>query len=306
MESYKLSRRDILDWREEFPILKKTVHLGNCSQSPLSRRTQRAVQSYLSSLEKTGMDWAQWMDRVNGAKAQFARLINADVDEISVTMSVSDATAGIASSLRPDSDRYRVVTTEAEFPTIGQIWLANESRGIEVDFIRPIEDRVCLHSVEEQVDRHTLLLSTTHVSYQTGARHDIRGMAEIAHSKGALIYVDAYQSLGTIPVDVKQDNMDFLASGTLKYLLGIPGIAFLYAKRELADTLRPSITGWFGQENPFAMENTRLNYAYGTRRFDTGTPPVLAAYVAEAGLSIINEVGLTLFISGSRNLWNMA
>jgi selenocysteine lyase/cysteine desulfurase len=238
------------------------------------------------------MDWASWMNRVHAAKVQFARLINAQPEEIAVTMSVSDATNSIASALRPTEERYRIVTSQLEFPTVGQIWLANQPRGWEVEFVREKGGAPDLEDFAAKIDNRTALVSVTHVCYQTGARTDIRTLGDMAHAHGALFYVDAYQSLGTVPVDVKRDNVDLLASGMLKYLLGIPGIAFLYVKRELAERLSPAATGWFGQANPFAMETTRLDYAPDTRRFDTGTPPVIAAYVAEAGLSIINEVGV--------------
>jgi selenocysteine lyase/cysteine desulfurase len=130
------------------------------------------------------------------------------------------------------------------------------------------------------------------VYYQNGFKQDLAAIAEIAHARGALFYVDAYQSLGTVPVDVKSMHVDMLSSGVLKYLLGLPGIAFLYIRRELANQLQPSSTGWFGQQNPFAMEVNRLDYATGARRFDTGTPPIIAAYAAEAGLALINEIGV--------------
>lgn len=109
---------------------------------------------------------------------------------------------------------------------------------------------------------------------------------------GALFFVDAYQSLGTCPVDVGAQGIDILVSGNLKYLLGIPGVAFLYVRQEIAEWLNPAVTGWFGQQDPFAFDARRLQYAEGARRFDTGTPPVCAAFAARAGLEIINEVGV--------------
>ena len=283
---------EILQWRSEFPLLADKIHLANCSQSPLAHRVRMAMNEYTESLLHHGMDWEAWMQRVQGAKLQFAKLINADIDEIAVTMSVSDATGAIASALSPRNGRNKILTTGMEFPTIGQIWLANQQNGWDVVFVPERDGKLDIDDFAAVLDERTALVSVTHVSYQTGCLTDICSLGELAHDKGALLYVDAYQSLGTVPVDVKRDNVDFLSSGTLKYLLGIPGIAFLYINRELANSLYPAMTGWFGQSNPFAMETARLDYAPGTRRFDTGTPPVMAAYAAEAGLSIINEVGV--------------
>jgi selenocysteine lyase/cysteine desulfurase len=112
-----------------------------------------------------------------------------------------------------------------------------------------------------------------------------------AHGRGALLYVDAYQTLGTVPVDVKALGLDFLAAGNLKFLMGIPGIAFLYVRRDLAARLEPTITGWFGRANPFAFDVKHLDWSPTTSRFDTGTPPIVNAYVARAGMEMINEIG---------------
>jgi selenocysteine lyase/cysteine desulfurase len=108
---------------------------------------------------------------------------------------------------------------------------------------------------------------------------------------GALLFVDAYQSLGPRTPDVKALGIDMLASGCLKFLMGIPGIAFLYVRAEVAERLEPAVTGWFGRADPMAFDPVRLDWAPGARRFDTGTPPILPAYVAQAGMEMVLDVG---------------
>ena len=287
-----LTRAEIKQWRQEFPLLATTVHLANCSQAPQAKRVRTAIEAYLKSWREDGMNWELWLSKVQTAKEQFAKLINADVDEIAVTMSVSDATASIASALELNPERRRILTTAAEFPAVGQIWLAQQRMGWQVDFVPVRDGELRLEDFDWMINPQTALVSATHVYYQNGSKIDLSELAKIAHSRGALLYVDAYQSLGTVPVDVRRQQIDILSSGVLKYLLGIPGIAFLYVRREVANQLRPAVTGWFGQENPFSFEATRLTYAQGARRFETGTPPIISAYAAEAGLSIINEVGI--------------
>jgi selenocysteine lyase/cysteine desulfurase len=124
-----------------------------------------------------------------------------------------------------------------------------------------------------------------------GFKHDIAAIARIAHAHDALLFVDAYQTLGTEPIDVKALGVDALAGGTLKYLMATAGIAFLYVRRDLAETLHPTVTGWFGRRNPFAFDPAVLDWAPGARRFDGGTPPIINAYIARAGLEVIHEVG---------------
>ncbi len=287
-----LSDAVVLDaWRREFPILATTIHVANCSQSPQSLWVRRAIETYLDNWLTVGMDWDYWIQEVNLAKAEFARLINAEPDEIAVSTSVSEAVASVASALDMSGKRRKIVATEAEFPTVGHVWLAHQKYGCKVEFVPVRNGEVPLDEYARYVDDETLMTSVTHVYYQNGFKQDLAAIVEIAHARGSMVLVDAYQSLGTMPVDVKALGIDVLTSGNLKYLLGIPGIAFLYVRKDLVPRLKPAVTGWFGQENPFAFKVHYLDYASDARRFDTGTPPVMPAFAARAGMEIINAVG---------------
>lgn len=288
-----ISEQEIEKWRKEFPILETTAHLGNCSQSAQSIRVREAINSYLDNWLTVGMDWDSWVEEVNLAKAEFAKLINADPSEISVSSCVSEAVSSIANSLDYTGKRNKVVVTDAEFPTVDYIWLANQRYGAKVDFISVNENhQIDIEEYERYIDENTLITSITQVYYLNGFKQDIEKIAEIAHRKGSLILVDAYQCLGTEPVDVKKMNIDMITSGCLKYLFGIPGIAFLYVNKDLVSKLKPTVTGWFGQTNPFLFQTRYNDWSDTASRFDTGTQPVLNSYAARAGLKIINEVGV--------------
>jgi selenocysteine lyase/cysteine desulfurase len=278
--------------REYFPILKQTAQLSSCSQSAMSNQVYDAVQSYLNNVRADGMDWGAWMDRVSRAKASFARLINASPDEIAVLGSVSDAASTVASALDFGGQRNKVVTTEIDFPTIGHVWLAQRKRGAEVDFIPAEMNLIPTASYERYVDNRTLVTSVPHVSYYNGFTQDLNTISAIAHAKGSYLFVDAYQSAGNVAIDVKQMDIDFLAAGTQKYLIGIPGIAFLYVRKEIAGRIEPATTGWFGRRDPFDFDVRKLDFAEGARRFDTGTPPMINAYAAHAAIELILEVGV--------------
>lgn len=288
----RLNEADIRRWREEFPILASTIHVGNCSQSAQSKRVRAAINSYLDNWLTVGMDWNYWVEEVGKAKAEFAKLIGADADEIAVTMSVSDAIGGIASAMDYSGKRDKVVTTEVEFPTVGHIWLANQKYGCRVDYVPLRDGQVDLAEYDRYIDDRTLLTSVTHVFYQNGFKQDLDAIVDIAHRKGSLVLVDGYQACGTCPLDVHRQNIDIYTSGCLKYLFGIPGISFLYVNRNLVPKLKPALTGWFGQENPFSFKVRELDYACDARRFDTGTPPVMTSFAVRAGLEIVNEVGV--------------
>jgi selenocysteine lyase/cysteine desulfurase len=204
---------------------------------------------------------------------------------------VSEAASAVASALDLAGERSKIVVSEAEFPTVAHVWLAQERRGGRVTWA-PVHDGTIDPAVYDTlVDDHTALVSACHGYYLNGFMQDTTRIAARARDAGALSFLDAYQTLGTVPVDVRTLGVDFLAAGTLKFLMGIPGIAFLYVRPEIVASLHPSVTGWFGRADPFAFDAKSLDWSPTASRFDSGTPPVVNAYVARAGLEIINAVG---------------
>jgi selenocysteine lyase/cysteine desulfurase len=283
---------DLARWRERIPLLDAVVPMNNCSQAPQTDVTRAAAMRYLDSWNQSGMDWDAWVDEVQLAKREFARLIGASPDEIAVFSSVSEATSAIATAIDFAAlNRPRVVASEAEFPTVGHAWLAQERRGARVEWVPVRDGTIELEAYDRLIDDRTAVVSAAHGYYLNGFTQDLAALAARAHAHGAFLYVDAYQTLGALPIDVRATGVDFLAAGVLKFLMGVPGIAFLYVRRELIDRLAPLVTGWFGRENPFAFQVKMLDWAPTASRFDTGTPPVINAYIARAGMEIITGIG---------------
>ena len=303
---------DIESVRKRIPLLRRFVPMNNCSQAPQMDITRAAAENYLESWSQDGMDWERWMGEVEASRVSFSRLINASPDEVSVCVSVSQATSSVASALDFSGPRKKVAVTEGEFPTVGHVWRAQERHGAELRWV-PVRDGVIpLGGYRDNLDEDTLIVSACHGYYQSGFKQDLSEIVAQARGVGALVYVDAYQTLGSCPIDVKQLDLDFLASGNLKFLMGIPGIAFLYVKPTVAEGLEPTITGWGGRENPFAFDVKDLSWAPVARRFDTGTPPIFEAYVARAAMDFLGEIGLdsiqawteelsSVFIEGGRD-----
>jgi len=265
-------------------------------------RTREAAEAYLESWRKDGMDWDRWIGEVEAARASFARLIRVDPEDVAICTSVSQATSSVASALGFSGSRRTLVVTEGEFPTVGQVWRAQEARGARVDWIPAVGGTIPTEGYSSALNEETLLVSACHGYYQSGFKQDLVSVAAAAREVGALIYVDAYQTLGTEPIDARELDVDFLASGALKFLMGIPGIAFLYVKPSVAETLEPTVTGWFGRSDPFSFNPRDLSWAQGGRRFETGTPPVLEAYVARAAMEVLQEVGLERIGAWTREL----
>lgn len=278
--------------RARIPILRHAIPMNNCSQAPLADVTQAAAAAYLASWNERGMDWARWMEEVVAARREFARLVNADVDEVAAVSSVSHATSVVASALDFGGGRDTIVASGAEFPTVGHVWLAQRGLGAGVRWVTARDGWVPLEGYAAAIDDRTRVVSAAHASYLNGSLQDVAAIARLAHERGALVYVDAYQSAGIVPVDVKAMGVDFLASGTLKFLMGTPGIAFLYVRRDLVERLEPRVTGWFGRADPFAFDATRLDWSATASRFEAGTPSVFSAYVSAAGLRLLHDTGL--------------
>ena len=278
-------------FRKQFPIFEKKVYLSSCSQGALSSPVEAAMQEFLESWHTYGNPWEIWVGRMEELRVEFARLINAEPAEVAVTFSVSTALNSLASALSY-IERPKVVTSDFDFPTVGHIWLAQQGRGAQVAFARANGTRLPLSAFEDVVDDRTALVSTTQVCYKNGFKNNISALAELAHERGAHLLIDAYQSMGTQPMDVKALDLDILVTGALKYLLGAPGVAFMYMRKELIDRFEPSDSGWFGQENVFAYDVHHLRYAATARRFETGSPPVPNVYASLAALQLLASVGL--------------
>ncbi|MGH7615789.1 MAG: aminotransferase class V-fold PLP-dependent enzyme, partial [Gemmatimonadaceae bacterium] len=180
---------DIDAWRRQIPLLGHCIPMNNCSQAPQTRRTRDAAERYLDGWNSVGMDWDAWMAEVALAKAEFARVINAPPDSIAVFSSVSEATSAVASALDFSAARSRVVVTEAEFPTIGHVWLAQERRGARVSWV-PVDDgEIRLARYDAVLDREVAIVSATHGYYLNGFVQPVRVLADRAHAAGALLYV---------------------------------------------------------------------------------------------------------------------
>jgi selenocysteine lyase/cysteine desulfurase len=270
--------------RSRFPIFEQLVYVNSCSQGALSDAVRAAYDDYLMGWDERGAPWDYWVERTESARASFAGLVNADRDDVAVTTSLSAGVSALASAI-DFSERPKVVISDYEFPTIGQIWHAQQLRGAEVHVVPP-------EAVDEAIDERTAIVSVTAVCYRNGARLPVEEIARVAHERGALCLLDAYQAAGSYPLDVRELGVDALAAGVLKYLLGSAGLAFLWTRPGLADELTPTETGWFADRDIFEMAHTRYAPAPNARRWQSGTPPVPAIYAGIAGIELMREIGI--------------
>jgi selenocysteine lyase/cysteine desulfurase len=279
--------------RHRFPVFGQRVYINSCSQGALSDSVREAYGRYLADWDEYGAPWEYWVEQLEAVRGTVARLINADEDEVAITTSVSAGVSALASGLRPGEGRDKVVVSDFEFPTIGQIWHAQERRGVRVEHVPAEADgTIPLERFEAAIDEQTALVAVTHVCFRNGSRLDVEAVARIAHERGALVLVDAYQTVGSLPVDVRALGCDFLAAGVLKYLLGSAGLGFFFCRQALVQEVEPSATGWFADRDIFEMDIHDYSPAPTARRFEAGTPPVPPIYAAIAGIELMEEIGI--------------
>jgi len=290
----KIGSHPLARYRDEFPIFRDRIYLNTCSLGALGERTRRKVTAFLDLWQSRGAAaWYDvWWEALGDLRRRYGAVIGAAEQEIALAPSISVAVAPVAEALDYPK-RPRVVVTSLDFPTVAYQWLAKAGRGVEVVVVEsPDRVTVPVEAIARAIDDRTALVATSHVYFTSGAIQDIRAVADAAHARGALCLVDAYQSVGQVPVDVRAAGVDFLVGGGLKWLLGGPGVAFLYARAELAQRLEPGLAGWFGHKNQFAFDPRSLERHDDARRFELGTPALAAVHAQLGGLEYIEEIGV--------------
>ncbi|THD59913.1 aminotransferase class V-fold PLP-dependent enzyme [Phenylobacterium sp.] len=284
------------DWtafRALFPTLGTKAYLASGSYGLLGAPVEAAIRQYMDDRLEKGADWGGWTAKADAVRDGMAALLNAGSDEIAVTASASAGINALASAVDFSGPRNKVVVSNFEFPTGAQIWHAQERRGAVVEHVPEGPDGgVPLEHFERAIDERTRLVQVTHVCYRNGQRLDVAGVVEIARRHGALVLLDCFQSVGAVDIDVKALGVDFAVGGMLKYLLGAAGIGFLYVDRARIAELVPTVGGWFAQADTNAMDIFANDPAPSAARFQAGTPPVMNAYAAEAGIGLIRERGV--------------
>ena len=288
----ELAPRSWEDYRSEFPVFREGTYLNSCSLGALGTRVRAAVERCLDLWSTLGASawYGPWWQEITALRASVAQVLGGASEEVALFPSISAALAAVAGCY-DYRRRPRVVVADIDFPTVAYQWLAKRARGVEVVFARsPDGLTVPLEAFDRVIDERTQIVATSHVYFQSGAIQDIASLARLAHARGAHLLVDAYQSAGQMPLDVRAAGLDFLVTGGLKWLLGGPGIAYLYVRRELHAQLYSEAVGWFAHRRQFAFDSTRLEYAEDARRLQGGTPAIAAVYAGHAGVQYVHEL----------------
>ena len=277
--------------RRQFPVTRNKVFLNHAAESPLPTPVVEAVREYLDRASKFGGASGEFEDL---GKQSFAKLIGAKPGEIALIENTSMG-LNIAANMLQYPPGSKIVTTDLEYPSVVYPWL-RKTLGAKIHYVKNIDGRVSLDDMEKAVDDKTVAVAISHVEYTNGFRHNLRVLSELVHEHGACLIVDAIQSVGTMPIDVERDDVDFFMAAGYKWLLSPPGAAYLCVKDELINKLEPPFVGWasvnqeiFETADFYDIWNLKLSKT--ASRFEVGSPGTMSFIGATEAMKMLLGVG---------------
>jgi len=278
---------ELLDYRDRFPILESTTYLINHSLGAMPAEVRPRLERYaLEWATRGARAWGEgWWRTPLDVGDLLGSIIGAPPGTVVMHQNVTVAEAIVLSCYDLEPPRNRIVFEEGLFPSVRYVQQAWARFGAEVVVCEDAE------AVIDAIDERTVLVPVSHVLYKTGEIQPVERIVERAHAAGAHVCLDAYQSAGTVPLDVTALGVEFCVGGSVKWLCGGPGAGWLYVRPDVAERLEPAFAGWQAHAEPFAFE-PEMRYADGAARFLTGTPNVPALYAASAGYEIVAEIGV--------------
>ncbi|HTS28544.1 MAG TPA: aminotransferase class V-fold PLP-dependent enzyme [Bryobacteraceae bacterium] len=285
----------LLAWRKEFPILGHTTYMISHSLGAMPQRAAVRLREFGDTWASRGIRaWEEgWWEMPVTVGNLVGSIIGAGEGEVVMQQNVSICQSVVTSCFDWSRRRNRLVTDGLNFPSNDYVYHGLTRLGARVVSV-PSPDGLTLpvELLLDAIDQETQLVSVSHVAFRSSYLQDLAAIVERAHKVGAMVIADLYQSAGTVPVNVRELQLDFATGGSVKWLCGGPGAGYLYVRRDLWDRLKPVATGWMAHEEPFAFEDGPIRYAGDAFRFLNGTPNVPALYSARSGYEIINEIGV--------------
>ncbi|HEU4411270.1 MAG TPA: aminotransferase class V-fold PLP-dependent enzyme [Polyangiaceae bacterium] len=279
--------------RARFSVLNERTYLATQCLGPFPDEMLADLDEYRRTLFLRKRCIPLWADRLEEAISLFERLLGAPPNSVALTPNATAAQAAVAAALRPEGGRDRILYTAVDFHSSRYLWSTQGRRGFSPHEVPADDDgAVPVRALAERIDRRTAVVALSLVSPRTGALADVRPVVEAARAAGALVVLDTYQAVGSVPIDVEALGVDVLVGGTHKWLCGGGmGLAFLYMRPELAESLEVAYPGWIGHREMLGFAEAYAPAA-GARRFMQGTPAFEPIYSARAGLRFVLEVGL--------------
>ena len=285
----------LLRFRDRFPILGRSTYMVSNSLGAMPDTVPAKLAEYAESWATWGVRaWARgWWEMPLTVGDLVAPLMGALPHEVAMAPTVTLAQSAILSAMDFTKGRDTVVMTDLDFPSVRYAFEQLAPRLGARIVVVPSEDGITIDqaALHAAIDERTALVAISHVAFRSAFIFDADALCAHAHAMGAVVSLDAYHSVGVIPVDVKRSGVDFLTGGVLKWLCGGPGGCFIYASPSASERFAPALTGWQAHQRPFAFDY-RMEYAGGIHRWLGGTPVVPALYAGMEGPRIVAEAGM--------------
>ncbi|BEP65055.1 aminotransferase class V-fold PLP-dependent enzyme (plasmid) [Variovorax sp. V213] len=283
---------DLASLRSEFPVMKRMLYLDSAHQTPMATSVRTALTEFLVEGNESAGPKPVWMRRVEIARENVAKLLNASAREIAFTKNTSEG-LNIAANAVPLERGDNVLMIEGDHPNNAYAWLNLKRKGVEVRFIKLDTEIASAETFAPHIDARTKVISLSHVTFHAGHRHDIGNIGKLCASKGIYLVVDAMQSVGVLPVDVKALGVSVLAAGCHKGLLVPQGLGILYVKEGL-DELQPAYLAMSSLANPpedYIARPDDLAPRKDAGRFEMGNYNLPDLHALSAAIELINRAG---------------
>lgn len=286
---------ELLARRADYPILAKSTYLISHSLGAMHRGVFDSMQEYARMWAERGIrSWAEgWWAMPGTTGDLLCDILDAPRGSIVMQQNVSVTQSIVASCFDYKPPRNKIVYTSLNFPTVMYVWEARAREGAVIrEVASPDGMTVPTELLLDAIDEQTLLVPISHVLYKSAYLQDAQRIIEKAHSVGALVVLDCYQSAGTVPFSLRDLQVDFACGGSVKWLCGGPGAGWLYIRPDLRERFEPKVTGWMAHEAPFDFVPGPIRYATSSYRYLHGSPAVPAMFAAKPGYEVIRAIGV--------------
>jgi cysteine desulfurase / selenocysteine lyase len=277
--------------RKDFPVTKNYTYLANAAISPIPTPVlEEALRFYDGMLNHGGTLWESWIEKMEQTRQVYAEFINASSDEVGFTHSTSEGMNIIAHLL---SAKGTVITNELEFPSSILPWL---NRGSHIHFVKAKNGMILKQDIADAIDNKSRTVVISHVQYSTGFRQDLVDLSELTTKYGLFLVVNPTQSLGALHFDIKDFNVDFMASNGHKWILSSFGVGTIFIKKEYLEDIRefrPPFFSQFGQKQREIFDNSKINMSTSASRFELGSPHFSNILSLKAAIEYISKIGIT-------------
>jgi cysteine desulfurase / selenocysteine lyase len=279
-------------YRREFPVVENYIYLDHAGVAPISLRVRSAVEVFLrESSEGGAFHYPAWAHRVNEVRTNCARLIHAGDDEIAFVKNTSHGLSLVAEGLDWKAGE-NILFYEREFPSNIYPWQNLIRKGVEARPVPFRQGRVQIKDIEKLMDSRTRMIAVSSVQFSNGFRIDLKRLGSLCRDRNILLCVDAIQSLGVIPMDVRDCNVDFLSADAHKWLLGPEGIGMFYCRRGLTEGMNPPLIGWKSVQNEFDFDHPHLTLKRDALRFEEGSMNLMGIFGLGAAVELLLEAGI--------------